>query len=77
MVLELVVGIPGSQYVPYDSWLAAREWYRAVYDLDMLSITPIPGGFWDTPFPLVIIESDESDSESPSSDDDSSWDGRT
>jgi hypothetical protein len=30
--------------------------YRATFDMNMLVVMPLPGGFWDTPWPQYTIE---------------------
>lgn len=41
--------------------MTAIELYRAAFESDMLTVTPLPGGFWDTPFPWHIVQDDSDD----------------
>jgi hypothetical protein len=64
--LELITGIYDSQCTEWESWEGALQAYKASFELDMFAVTPLPGGYWDTPFPFHVVEDsddDQSDSE--------------
>jgi hypothetical protein len=58
---ELVTGVFGSQCTVWESWEGALQAYKATFELDMLAVTPLPGGYWDTPFPSHVVEDSEDD----------------
>lgn len=45
----------------WESWEGALQAYKATFELDMLAVTPLPGGYWDTPFPSHVVEDSEDD----------------
>lgn len=58
-MLELTVGVYHGSYSTRDSWEDALAVYEEAFILDALVVTPIPGGFWDTPFPIYEVDDDE------------------
>lgn len=45
----------------WESWEGALQAYKATFELDMLAVMPLPGGYWDTPFPSHVVEDSEDD----------------
>jgi hypothetical protein len=64
LVLELTTSVHHGLYTVWDTWHGALLAYRAAFDLDFPMVTPLPGGFWDTPNPYIIEDDLDEDDDS-------------
>jgi hypothetical protein len=58
LVTELVQGIYLGHYTWWDTWHNALSMYKICFEWDLLCVTPLVGGYWDTPLPSSLFESD-------------------